>query len=158
MLIESNRKIIALIDKKTANSTIIHIYQCDNKITETKDHAEFDIKRTQVFAVSSRLNTASMFNDHDSGFLYFIFCNIPLTSHADTSCEYFIWKDDVIENTAIFKRLEEFPPFFSNQSETSSEAYHVPQKIMSLNEIMAIQSNVNNHMNTMHIMKFKFLF
>lgn len=139
MLTASKHKIVVLIEKKTADNAIIHIYQYSHKILEIEDQKKFEIKRVQLFSVTFNVNSAYTFNDYNSGLQFLILCNQNVLQHiSENHCEYFKWHDDVIESSAIFERSELFSPLGVRGLNDS-----IGQTSITLNDFVIIQQDTS---------------
>lgn len=137
MLTAPKHKIVFLIEKRSADNAIIHIYQYSHKILEIEDQIKFDIKRVQLFSITFDINSAYTFNDYNSGLQFLIVCNQNILQHiSENHCEYFKWHDDVIDSAAILERSELFAPRGVRELNDS-----IKQISITLNDFLIIQGD-----------------
>lgn len=136
MLTVSKHKNVVLIEKRSPDNAIIHIYQYSHKILEIKDQIKFEIKRVQLFSVTFDINSAYTFNDYNSGLQFLILCNQNVLQHnSENLCEYFKWHD-VIDSAAILERSELFSPRGVRRLNDS-----IKQISIALNDFVIIQED-----------------
>lgn len=147
IVVESSQRIIILIDKKTPDqNTILHIYNYNWYANGTDK--DFEFKRIQIISTSLDLSKSNvfLFNEYNNRHLQMFFCDKDLLDALKRNrCEYFLWRNEGIENIPSFKRLDRRPELFDSLSFEIFEARdeQIPtNQLITSNEILVFLSKV----------------
>lgn len=149
VVVEFTENLIILIDnKQQEHDTLIHVYTYSDS-TEDEDDILLDIKRIQVISTAHDLQADNIFlyNSYTDRQLYMAICGANLLqAHR---CEYYVWKNDGIDDTILFQRIEQWQLIDSiSLNQLQSDAPRPNQNQISSNvytehELLTLQFDVS---------------
>lgn len=152
--VDTSRNLLVIIDNAVSQShdTVVHIHRythMNGTNDETNDDLVLDIKRTQMISTPYNLKNGTMFfyNGNSDDHLFMVFCDgNALHAMSMKRCEYFLWKNDGVDDTIAFQTIRDFEMIdgillesYLNIPSTNNK------KIVAAHDVLAFQMNVRKN-------------
>lgn len=138
IMVKTSAQIAVLIENRLNQNSIFHIYNYKYSTMDGETSIEF--KRVQLFSTPLDLSNSQvyLFNEYDNQHLQMVICDKHfLEAVQKNRCEYYLWRDNGIENNANFKKLDKRIQLLDSLSNESFETTH---GVLNMNHLFVSKS------------------